>query len=232
MPSRFAGTRQSIDRTAPYWDALARHAVGFAGDAAASYRAPFDGNELHVGREPGRVNLNTISSDAVWEAVVQGTVPRIDERRDRSPYAHGLVRARTSGTVPTTGRFAELASTGTAGTISPAKTTGQVLGLSGVEVRPTLVLNGTNAIADASLNPAHAYHTAIRLSSLATHRSHVFGIWITLRTIDTVPGGGVDRETVSLHRMFLLYDRSRPVAFEPGRDHNVRDGIILERVLR
>lgn len=231
VPSRFAGVRQTVDRTAPYWDALERDAVGFAGDATAAFRSPFEDNELHVGREPGRVNLNTVSSDAVWEAVVQGTVPRIaTDDRARPPY--GLVRARTSGTVPTTGRFAELASTGTAGTLSPAKTTGQVLGLSGIEVRPTLVLNGTNAIADASLNPAHAYHTAIRLSNLATHRSHVFAIWITLRTMDTLPGGGVDRETVSLHRMFLLYDRSRPVAFEPGRDHNVRDGIILKRVLR
>jgi len=231
VPSRFAGTRQSLDRTAPYWATLERHGVGFAGDAAATYRAPFEGNELHAGREPGRVNLNTVSSDAVWEAVVQGTVPRIaTDERGRAPF--GLVRARTSGTAPTTGRFAELASTGTAGTLSPAKTTGQVLALSGIEVRPTLVLNGTNAIADASLNPAHAYHTAIRLGTLATNRSHVFGIWITLRTMDTVPGGGVDRETVALHRMFLLYDRSRPVAFEPGRDHNVRDGIIIKRVLR
>lgn len=231
VPSRFAGTRHSLDRTAPYWEILTGLRLGFYGDRTADYRAPFEHAEVSAGREPGRVNLNTISSDAVWEAVIQGTVPRsAGADPDRPPY--GLVKARTSGPELSGARFAELVSTGSAGTLFPAKTTGQLLGLSGIYDRPTLVLNDAAAIADAPLNPAHAYFTAMRLGNVATNRSHVFGIWITLRTMETTVGGGVDRDTVALHRLFLLFDRSRPLAFERGRDHNVRDGIVLRRVLQ
>jgi len=235
VPSRFAGVRQTVDRTAPYWNTLKRLRIGFYGNEAAAFRSPFEHNELTIGREPGRVNLNTITSDAVWEAVVQGTVPRIageDASLPEPPYPHGLVRARTSGTVPTTPRFAELVSTGSTGTHYPAKTTGQLLSLSGVNERPTLVVNGTTSIPDAAINPLHAFYTAMRLSNLATNRSHVFGVWITLRTMETTADGEVDRDTVEFHRMFFLFDRSRPLAFESGRDHNVRDGIILQRVLQ
>jgi len=238
VPSRFAGTRQSVDRTAAYWEALKRLRVGFYGGPTSAYRGPSAHCELAAGREPGRVNLNTITSDAVWEAVVQGTVPRIAAENPAQP-PYGLVRGRTSGRDATTPRFAELASTGTTGTVHPAKTTGQLLSLSGVNDRPTLVLNGANAIPDAAINPAHSFYTATRLGNIATNRSHVFAIWITLRTMEQTGERTtsddkpvIDRETVAFHRMFLLFDRSQPLAFEPGRDHNVRDGIVLRRVLQ
>jgi hypothetical protein len=63
----------------------------------------------------------------------------------------------------------------------------------------------------------------------------VFGIWITLRTIPTTGPGTpppIDRDSIRYHRMFLLYDRSIPVGFTPGHDHNVRDGILVQRVIR
>jgi len=230
VPSRFAGSRQTVDRSARYWDALKEMHVGFYGDINSQVKAPFEHNELSTGREPGRVNLNTITSDAVWEAVVQGTVPRISDADPVQP-PYGLVRGRTSGTSPSDAGFAELVSTGSAGTLNPAKTTGQLLSLSGVNERPTLVINGSSSIPDAAINPAHAFHTAMRLSNIATNRSHIFGIWITLRTMETTADGGVDRDSVGFQRMFLLFDRSQPLAFESGLDHNVRDGIILQRVL-
>ena len=74
------------------------------------------------------------------------------------------------------------------------------------------------------LNPAAAYATAIRLANVATIRSHVFAVWVTLRVRDTSPGGGT-----SYHRAFAIIDRSRPVGFAQGQDLNVRDAI---RVLR
>jgi len=59
-------------------------------------------------------------------------------------------------------------------------------------------------------------------------------VWITLRTMERTPPPSPvsDPDTVQYHRMFFIYDRSKPVAFEPGRDHNVRDGILLKRVLQ
>jgi hypothetical protein len=74
------------------------------------------------------------------------------------------------------------------------------------------------------LNPAAAYTTAIRLANVATVRSHVFAVWVTLRVRDTSPGGGA-----SYHRLFAIVDRSRPVGFSTGKDLNVRDAV---RVLR
>jgi len=94
-------------------------------------------------------------------------------------------------------------------------------------------------IADADTNPWHRITTATRLANMATIRSHVFGIWITVRTIDysyilDISGNRVfraDPDTVRYSRMFVIYDRSKPVAYEPGKDHNVADGILLKRVL-
>jgi hypothetical protein len=74
------------------------------------------------------------------------------------------------------------------------------------------------------LNPQAAYTTAIRLANVATIRSHVFAVWVTVRVRDSSAGG-----TDSYHRVFAIIDRSRPVGFSVGQDLNVRDTI---RVLR
>lgn len=236
VPSRFAGVRHTIDRTADYWDAVKGLRVGFYGNAGAEYQAPAEFNQIAAGREPGRVNLNTIQSDAVWEAVVQGSVRRDPDpvRSKKPPF--GLVKARTSGTSAADVGYAELVSSGTAGTLHPAKSTPQLLNLSGNDgIKPLIIRNDANSIPDSNLNPMHEYHTALRLGNIATNRSHVFGIWITLRTIPTTGTGTpppIDRDAIRLHRMFLLYDRSIPVGFAPGHDHNVRDGILVQRVIR
>ena len=240
VPSRFAGVRHTIDRTADYWDAVKGLRVGFYGSAGAEHLSPAEFNQIAAGREPGRVNINTIQSDAVWEAVVQGSVRRDPDpaRSKRPPF--GLVKARTSGTKAADIGYAELASSGTAGTLHPAKSTPQLLNLSGNDgIKPLIIRNDAVSIPDANLNPMHEYHTALRLGNIATNRSHVFGIWITLRTIPTTgttTGAGtpapIDRDAIRYHRMFLLYDRSIPVGFAPGHDHNVRDGILLQRVIR
>ena len=236
VPSRFAGVRHTIDRAAPYWADVKKLRVGFYGDEAADFKSPSEFNQIAGGREPGRVNVNTIASDAVWEAVVQGSVRRDPDpvRSKKPPF--GLVKARTSGTSAADVGYAELASSGTSGTINPAKSTPQLLNLSGNDsIKPLIIRNDTGSIPDANLNPMHEYHTALRLGNIATNRSHVFGIWITLRTIPTTGPGTpppIDRDSIRYHRMFLLYDRSIPVGFTPGHDHNVRDGILVQRVIR
>jgi hypothetical protein len=93
-----------------------------------------------------------------------------------------------------------------------------------VETSPPSRGNSKKKNRPYDLNPAAAYTTAIRLANVATIRSHVFAVWITLRVRDTSPGG-ID----SYHRLFAIVDRSRPVGFAEGRDLNVRDTI---RVLR
>lgn len=75
-------------------------------------------------------------------------------------------------------------------------------------------------------NPLHEIYTATRLANTATTRSHVFGIWITVRErVDDDP------DSVKLHRAFYIVDRSIPVAHEPGKDHNVWDCVLLRRII-
>ncbi|MFM7138227.1 MAG: hypothetical protein ACKO1M_14360, partial [Planctomycetota bacterium] len=169
-------------------------------------RIPF--NQLSRWREPGRVNLNTIlpnrnCSDPQQEQAVWWAVLGPDATISLDEFAAG----------------------------GPAKSIRDLLTL----MQGDAIYLDTAAAAGVKgnswkknrpydLNPAAAYTTAIRIANVATVRSHVFAVWVTLRVRDTSPGG-----SPSYHRLFAVVDRSRPVGFAEGRDLNVRDTI---RVLR
>ena len=169
-------------------------------------RVPF--SQLSRWREPGRVNLNTIVSNtscadpqrdnAVWWATLgPDAAVSLDDFKAAGP-------ATSIGDLLTLmqGQGLYLDSAAAAG----------VKGNSWKKNRPY------------DLNPQAAYTTAIRLANVATVRSHVFAVWVTLRVRDGSPGGDD-----SYHRLFAIIDRSRPVGFSVGQDLNVRDTI---RVLR
>jgi hypothetical protein len=42
---------------------------------------------------------------------------------------------------------------------------------------------------------------------------------------------GTDSGQVKRHRAFYIIDRSVPVAFEPGQNHNVDNAILLRRFI-
>lgn len=209
VPSRFAGSQVSVDpvRLGP---------VGMTG-------IPF--NQLSRYREPGRVNLNTVVpnrpadpaartqlEDAVWTAVL-GTDATVSLDDYRDPDA---VPENTSP-----GQW-------------PARNLTEMLTLLQgpniyVDTQMDATLGATrgkswkkNRLYDE--NPAAAYTTAIRLANVATIRSHVFAVWVTLRVRESGPAG-----KDSYHRLFAIVDRSRPVGFSEGENLNVSDTI---RVLR
>jgi hypothetical protein len=92
-----------------------------------------------------------------------------------------------------------------------------------------------------------------RLSDLLTTRSNVYAIWITVGYFEAHPAAdanfpgaptpvhpdgyqlgqevGADTGEIKRHRAFYIYDRSIPVGFEPGRDHNYEDGLLLKRFI-
>ena len=95
-----------------------------------------------------------------------------------------------------------------------------------------------------------------RLSNLLTTRSNVYAIWITIGYFEVTPAApdpppltpaalfdifpdgyqlgaeiGSDTGEVVRHRAFYIYDRSIPVGFEPGKDHNFKDGLLLQRFI-
>jgi hypothetical protein len=65
---------------------------------------------------------------------------------------------------------------------------------------------------------------AHRLANIATTRSDVFAVWITL---EWTPAGA--NAVPTYHRLFAIVDRSIPVGHAAGQDLNARDTL---RVLR
>jgi len=68
---------------------------------------------------------------------------------------------------------------------------------------------------------------ANRLASVATVRSNVFAVWITVEITDSAATAAPP----SMHRMFAIVDRSIPVEYAVGENRNVRDTIRVRRFL-
>ena len=142
VPTRFAGIHQTY----------AGDLAGTTGIFTTGSNAITTVHQLSAFREPGRVNLNTIPSDDVWNAVVAGqlTAPIV---------------SRTASAITTSGPAENLYAT-----LSLASGTG------------TVVVSDTNSSQlSVSLNPLHGIYTATRLANTTTIRSNVFAVWITLR---------------------------------------------------
>ena len=109
-------------------------------------------------------------------------------------------------------------------------------------------LGGGTAADNPAANPYFRIQNLQRLSNLLTTRSNVYAIWITIGYFEVTvnplgptnvyPDGyvlgqemGADTGEVTRHRAFYIYDRSIPVGFEPGQDHNFEDGLLLRRFI-
>ena len=88
------------------------------------------------------------------------------------------------------------------------------------------------------------YDRRQRLGNLVTSRSSAFAIWITvvyfeldqdgsLKTKFDGSGEELGAETGELkrNRGFYIFDRSIPVAFEPGKNHNVDRAILVRTMI-
>jgi hypothetical protein len=105
-----------------------------------------------------------------------------------------------------------------------------------------------NQYDDSSRNSYFRYQGLQRLGNLLTTHSNVFAVWITVGYFEAEtsasgadaahPDGyqigqeiGLDSNTVERHRAFYIIDRSIPVAFEPGQDHNVDRAVLVRRFI-
>jgi hypothetical protein len=103
-------------------------------------------------------------------------------------------------------------------------------------------------------NSTFRYNALRRLGNMVTTRSNVYAIWITVGYFDVepnIPPGqqypvvdvfhpdgfrvaqelGIDTGQVRRHRAFYIIDRTIPVAFQPGQNHNVDRAILLRRFI-
>jgi hypothetical protein len=160
-------------------------------------------NQFSSFREPGRVNLNT---------VVSGTAP-----------LDGVWNAVVAG------RLANPIKSGSTTDFdtTPAHTLAHLLALTGTSTTPLAdTADNLPTLSSGTYNPAQQIYTATRLANTVTPRSNVFAMWVTLR--ESIPN---DPDSVKYHRAFYIIDRSIPVGFEMGKDHNVMECVRVRRII-
>jgi len=158
--------------------------------------------QLPMFREAGRVNVNTITGSTTWLAVL-GTGTQI-------PTSSG------SFTIFNT----------------PAKSFMDVLQNTVSTSGTTFIDSFTEANRSTNNNAYFRYQTVNRVANNVTIRSNVFAVWVTVGLFDSSGNEyGYDTGAIQRYRGFYIYDRSIPVGFSPGKDYNVRDGIMLRRIL-
>lgn len=98
----------------------------------------------------------------------------------------------------------------------------------------------TNATFNNSARHSYFRHQTLhRLSNTLTTRSNVYACWITVGYFE-IPDGSTgslgqelhaDTGEVKRHRAFYLIDRTIPVGFQPGENHNVDRAILVRRYI-
>ena len=221
-------------------------------------------------REPGRINLNTIFSRDVFRGLLNlpdysdggGWNWFVDSRRGYGTAGSGQVVANSDYPTYFANPFRSFSGYELAPpTQNGAQTDTTRRNVLGCEINSTILRErgigsgqplfefvSAGPTTDTNRNPFFRYSQLQRLSQLATTRSNVYAVWLTLGyfEVDAVlppnpavyPDGyrlgpelGIDTGDVQRHRAFYLIDPSIPVAFERGQDHNVRDTILLKRFI-
>ena len=237
VPSRFAGTTTRLDPAA----------FTGTGVGTESFHPPF--NKVSKFRDPGRVNVNTIYSDIVWNGI-RGDHP--------GPYYTELEDSRRGYIASGSNSLLSLNDDNPTFFANPVRSFGSANKvplriLRKPEASVSLMRpNQANALGskpllhnnsppeeytDIERNSYFRYQTLQRTENLVTNRSNVFAIWITVGYFEVDENNrlglelGTDSGQVKRHRAFYMVDRTIPVAFEPGKDHNVKRAVILRRFL-
>lgn len=259
IPTRFAGIHTTLPylpgSPAKGWTDTHEQLTGIYRvvrqiNQLSAYREPGRTNLNTIVGYPDHLDATKMQSD-VWNALVAGPLPSPPTPYDATSFAGRIRRALTQAAMPAQPKLDIPATPAVPGGgnkkqtdttqeyVATAATPGSslplaILNISGTDTYTatlrwgSTVTTSTNALMRGAIdrNPWHGIYTAMRLANTATVRSNVFGIWVTLR--EATPG---DPESVKIHRAFYIVDRSIPVGFEPGKDHNVRDVIRLRRII-
>jgi hypothetical protein len=221
-------------------------------------------NKISNYREPGRININTISDPRVWQGLL-GYVNNVavghNDAEHRPATFEEMVASRRGYTG--TGAIWQLNNQYPTFFVNPFRPGGHgqlapIPQMERPDIEATLlrsiesINNNNGTIPLMSRSPAltniqpfedgrrsstFATDSIERLGNLVTTRSNVFAVWITVGYFEVTDSGLPDRELgadtgdVTRNRAFYILDRSRPVAYEPGANHNVDDMILLRRLI-
>lgn len=210
VPSRYTGTSVTFEMSS--LSQSQKQAVGFARDVSPLSPPsrdvyPANAPQIAKWREPGRMNVNTMPMEPSTNALTNYN----NQRLWRALFGSGLIGPNADDIVAEDDTQTSFA--------SKAKEVHELLS---IDKTDELYLDTST---QASLHPVLAYRTAIKLGNVATIRSNVFAVWITLRVTNT------QTQAQTHHRLFAIVDRSIPVAFAPGQDLNAANTIRLKRYI-
>ena len=220
-PSPFVGMRRSVP-TAGTNERTALQSIGWDF---------FPIQQLSEFREPGRVNVNTMPAADIWRAVQgdvilgasadgkitadpdESLVSPVDQARDWPDDAD----PDEDGKQPFEDAFSVLSAS------------------VGID-------NFTEDYRDTDKDAVFRMQTISRLNNSVTVRSNVYAIWVTVGYfqwqdddndgVEDFPEELKEVTPRNRNRGFYLFDRSIPVAYERGEDHNVQDAILLRRIIQ
>lgn len=111
---------------------------------------------------------------------------------------------------------------------------------------PVFAALDTSVPAISAANPGFRYQGISRLANTTTNQANAFGVWITIGRFEATynPGNplnsdgyqlgaelGYEDGTQRRQRSFFIVDRTVPVTYESGKNHNTSRCILLRRVL-
>ncbi len=166
---------------------------------ASPYLPPF--NRISAFREPGRINLNTIYSQEVFNGLMAGGFPLAS---DLNTLWGNFVKSRSGGTstdvlaMPDSSKSTEFGQPfrSFGGFSPPAREIDSTL----LRSYPTTTsqplfqpasLSTNPPYNDANKNPYFRYQGLMRLSNLVTTRSNVYAVWITVGYFEVTPASQV-----------------------------------------
>lgn len=243
VPSRFMGTKT-------WFEASVQEP-----DKPAGFRPPQ--NRLRKFRDPGNVNLNTVNDVSVWNALGASlglSEPYLEELwLDISTNLRGTVASNLTldPTKPsiTPHPLRSASASDLAPLLGDQTIKGAQVSLLRLQdlIDEYLAANvPASPFRDRSRNPQFHYQELQKLSSMITSHSNVYAVWVTVGyfevasvAVDTGHPDGLklgaelaqNGGEVTRHRAFYIIDRSIPVAYEPGKQHNQKDTIVLERFI-
>jgi hypothetical protein len=253
VPSRFVGTEKWFGATY-----FANLSAGFASSDLWEFQMP--NNKVSLFRDPGRINVNTIPDRIVWQGVdprlntswadlSRSLRGKPDGERRPAFYTNPVRSAASAGLMPTDD-LNQIPVNATLLRSHPSVSTEPLFGFNAAQA--------SGAYENPLDNSYFRYHKLQRLGNLLTTHSNVYAIWITVGYFEVHPWDarqplnlnvapmpdlvhpdgfqlgrelGSDTGEIKRHRAFYIIDRSIPVAFEPGENHNVDKSILLRRMI-
>jgi hypothetical protein len=186
-------------------------------------------------RRPGKININTMSElqEPVWNNLVAGygePFSMFQSRRNGTPGPMDPTDFELFYTTIENAAFVPENPRGILAAIN-VDSGGNPFNAIGAtdQSSPELKKNATSSYFANELKQ--------KMGNLVTTRSSVFAIWITVGYFEVDQFGRLGAELtseagdVNRNRGFYIVDRSIPVAFEPGKNHNVDRAVLVRSII-